>query len=110
MRLGKGIRVRTIVGFLVSLALVLAFASVAMAGPRDDQYSNGVTQVTSKPKSVTGVSGAKTTQNAPTVVKAAKGALPFTGFQLGITLLIGTGLVGAGVLVRRMGRSRDTDL
>jgi len=104
-------RMRTIVGFGVSLALVLvlAFAGAAVAGPRNDQYGNKVAQVTSKPKTVAKISGAHASQPAPTVVKAAAGALPFTGFQLGIAVAVGAGLVGFGIFFRRMGRPGSND-
>jgi hypothetical protein len=107
--LGGGVRMRVFVGFAVSLALVLAFASVAMAGPRSDQYNNQVAQTTSKPKPVAGVSGATATQKAPSVSKAATGALPFTGMQLGFAVLAGAGLVCAGLFFRRMGRPESKD-
>ncbi len=94
---------RKIVGFMASLALVLAFAGVAMAGARSDQYGNSVAQVTSKPKTVARVSGAHASQPSPTVVKAAAGALPFTGFQLSIAVAVGAALVGAGMFLRRKG-------
>lgn len=100
---------RTIVALVVSLALVFAFAGVAKAGPRNTQYGDQVTEVTSKPKTVVKISGAHASQPAPAVVNAAAGALPFTGFQLGIAVVAGAGLVGAGLFVRRMGRPRDSD-
>jgi hypothetical protein len=97
---------RTIVGFLVSLALMLAFASVASAGPRSDQYDNQVSQVT-KTKNVTITAGATASAKAPSIVKATTGALPFTGLQLGIAVVAGSLLLGSGLVVRRLGRQRD---
>lgn len=94
---------RTIVTFVVSLALIFAFAGVAIAGPRSDQYGDKVAQVTSKPKTVARISGAHASQPAPTVVNAAAGALPFTGFQLSIAVAVGAALVGAGMFLRRKG-------
>ena len=98
---------RTIAGFVVTLALALAFASVAVAGPQEDQYGNAVASVPSKPKTTGAVSGAIASQPKPSVSKAAAGALPFTGFQLGLAVVAGTGLLGAGIAIRRMGRPRD---
>jgi hypothetical protein len=98
---------RTFVGCLVSLTLALAIAGVAVAAPKDDQYNNKVTTVTSKPKSIGAVSGATASQPKPSVSKAAAGALPFTGFQLGLVVVAGTGLLGAGIALRRMSRQRD---
>jgi hypothetical protein len=97
---------RGIVGLLVSLALMLAFASVAMAGPRSEQYGDKVTTVT-KTKNVSGTLGATASAKSPTVVKAATGALPFTGLQLGIAVIAGTALLGSGLVVRRVARQRD---
>ena len=100
---------RKIVVVVFSVALVLVFAAVAAAGPRDDQYGNQVAQVTSKPKTVTVVAGATLKQQKPTVAKAAAGALPFTGLQLGIVFVAGVALLGAGIFLRRMGRPDGND-
>lgn len=102
-------KMKTIVATVVTLTLVFAFAAVATAGPRNDQYSPKTTQVTSKPKTVVKISGAHASQPAPPAASAAAGALPFTGFQLGIAVAIGAGLVGAGLFLRRMGRPRGSD-
>ena len=99
---------RTIVGILVSLTLALAFAGVAIAGPQEDQYGNEAAKVT-KPKATGSISGATASQPAPKVSKAAAGALPFTGFQLGIAVAAGAGLLGAGIYLRRMGRPDGSD-
>lgn len=106
---GERIRMRTICAYVVSLAVVFAFAGVAMAGPRSDQYNNKVAQVSSKPKSTTGVASAHANKPAPTLAQAAKGALPFTGFQLSMAFAVGAGLVGAGIFFRRMGRPGNSD-
>jgi hypothetical protein len=101
---------RGIVGFVVALALTLAFSSVALAGPRDTQYGSQTEEVTTQqPKPVVQVSGTTKTQEQPTVAKAAQGALPFTGTDLGIAIAAGAALVGGGLYLRRMGRPRDTD-
>ncbi|HZO49040.1 MAG TPA: hypothetical protein VFB26_02745 [Gaiellaceae bacterium] len=97
---------RGVIGFGAALALVLAFASAALAGPRDDQYGNEVTKATTTQSAVAGVASATASKKSPTVASAAAGALPFTGLQLGVAVVAGVGLVGAGLAVRRMGRTR----
>jgi hypothetical protein len=97
---------RGFVGLLLSLALMLAFASVAVAGPRSDQYGDKVTTVT-ETKDVSGTLGATASAKSPTVVKAATGSLPFTGLQLGIAVVAGSALLGTGLVVRRVARQRD---
>jgi hypothetical protein len=95
---------RGIVGLVLSLALMLAFASVAVAGPRTEQYSSN-TEVTKTQTS--GTLGATASEKSPTVTTAATGSLPFTGLELGVAVVAGSALLGAGLLVRRVARQRD---
>jgi hypothetical protein len=61
--------------------------------------------VSSKPKpkaTRTASAPAATTQQAPVVQAAAAGEqLPFTGLDSGLVALMGAGLLGTGVLLRR---------
>jgi hypothetical protein len=42
----------------------------------------------------------------PTAARAEGGELPFTGFELGVIGLVGAGLLGTGLVMRRTLRSR----
>jgi hypothetical protein len=90
---------------LVGLALVLPAAASAQAsgqdcaGPTGDQYCPN-TQV------LTG-SGSGSGGDPQDPSGTASGGLPFTGFDIALSLAAGAGLLGAGLALRRASRARD---
>ena len=85
----------------VGLALLLPAAASAQdcAGPTGDQYCPN-TQV------LTG-SGSGSGGNPQDPSATASGGLPFTGFDIALSLAAGAGLLGAGLALRRASRARD---
>jgi hypothetical protein len=84
---------------IVAMALIVPAASVAAdkncTGPTGDQYCPN-TQV------LTGSGSGSDPGSAD-----PSGGLPFTGFDIALTLAAGAGLLGAGLVLRRAGRSRS---
>ena len=67
---------------------------------------------TAKPARTAGVLGAKSPTKsavAPLTATAKRGALPFTGAELGIFALVGLALIGSGLLLRTTSRRRSTE-
>lgn len=85
----------------VGLALLLPAAASAQdcAGPTGDQYCPN-TQV------LTG-SGSGSGGDPQDPSATASGGLPFTGFDIALSLAAGAGLLGAGLALRRATRARD---
>lgn len=85
----------------VGLALLLPAAASAQdcAGPTGDQYCPN-TQV------LTG-SGSGSGGDPQDPSATAAGGLPFTGFDIALSLAAGAGLLGAGLALRRASRARD---
>jgi hypothetical protein len=85
----------------VGLALLLPAAASAQdcAGPTGDQYCPN-TQV------LTG-SGSGSGGDPQDPSATASGGLPFTGFDIALSLAAGAGLLGAGLALRRANRARD---
>jgi hypothetical protein len=85
----------------VGLALLLPAAASAQdcAGPTGDQYCPN-TQV------LTG-SGSGSGGDPQDPSATASGGLPFTGFDIALSLAAGAGLLGAGLALRRANRTRD---
>lgn len=124
-------RGRLVTGVLVLVALVLVMASSAVAatpraiymdladnGRLDKSYSaaemkaflaDTTVQGYSNPV-VAGVSPAASNANGAAGVAAVNqsGALPFTGAQLSIFVIIGAALLAAGLLLRATGRKKTT--
>jgi hypothetical protein len=86
---------------LVGAALLLPASASTQdcAGPTGDQYCPN-TQV------LTG-SGSGSGGDPVDPSSASGGALPFTGFDLALTVAAGAGLLGAGFVLRRASRSRS---
>jgi hypothetical protein len=87
---------------LLSVIAVLSFPAAVLAGgntPNDDQYPSNVNS-SGPGGEVKGVYEA----NGKGPVQSS-GTLPFTGFQAAVVLLAGGGLLGAGLVIRRFGRS-----
>jgi hypothetical protein len=87
---------------LLSVIAVLSFPAAVLAGgttPNDDQYPTNVNS--SGPggevKGVHEAIGKGPVQSS--------GSLPLTGFQAAVVLVAGGGLLGAGLVIRRLGRS-----
>jgi hypothetical protein len=57
--------------------------------------------VSSKPRAEHTVAAAPTANAAPVVQTAAAGELPFTGLDTGLIAIMGAGLLGTGVVLRR---------
>jgi hypothetical protein len=86
----------------VGLALLLPAAANAQdcAGPTGDQYCPNTQVLTG---SGSGSGGGDPQDPSGT----ASGGLPFTGFDIALSLAAGAGLLGAGLALRRAGRARD---
>ena len=86
----------------VGLALLLPAAASAQdcAGPTGDQYCPN-TQV------LTGSGSGSGGDPQDPSATAASGGLPFTGFDIALSLAAGAGLLGAGLALRRASRARD---
>jgi hypothetical protein len=88
---------------IVALALIAPATSGAQdkdcSGPTGDQYCPN-TQV------LTGGGSAEDPGSADPA--DAAGGLPFTGFDIGLSLAAAAGLLGAGLALRRAGRSRGS--
>jgi hypothetical protein len=101
-RIGFGSGVCGLAALLfVGLALLLPAAASAQdcAGPTGDQYCPN-TQV------LTG-SGSGSGGDPQDPSATASGGLPFTGFDVALSLAAGAGLLGAGLALRRASRARD---
>jgi hypothetical protein len=86
---------------LLSVIAILALPATAFAGgttPNDDQYSTSVDS--SGPGGE--FKGVNSGNDVPPV--ESSGILPFTGFQAAVVLLAGGGVLGAGLVLRRLGR------
>jgi hypothetical protein len=98
---GKGI---CGLGAALLVALLLAFPAAAgaqedCAGPTGDQYCP-------KTEILTGSGGDSADPQDPGSASAS-GGLPFTGFDVALSLVAGAGLLGAGLVMRRAARDRD---
>jgi hypothetical protein len=88
------------------LIIVLLFSVLALPGaslaqtPSDDTYSDTLQQQESSDPG-TESSGPGTAHAAPSV---SRGGLPFTGLELGLVVVVATGLVGVGFAIRRAAR------
>ena len=101
-RIGFGSGICSLAALLfVGLALLLPAAASAQdcAGPTGDQYCPN-TQV------LTG-SGSGSGGDPQDPSATASGGLPFTGFDIALSLAAGAGLLGAGLALRRATRARD---
>lgn len=88
-----------VVAIVASLAFgALAGSAFAQSSPTEDAYGiqQGIDQ---------GSTGGSSDNGGTT--QASSGSLPFTGLEVGLLALIGAGLVGTGVVVRRLSRSSD---
>ncbi len=84
---------RRITSLLVCVAFVLALAMPAYAQtPTQDAYA--------------GIAGVE--QDDGGNAAAADGSLPFTGLELAVVALVGVGLLGTGIAVRRATLLRDS--
>jgi hypothetical protein len=98
----------TIKRVFISLSvLVLLFAVPAAAGASSSAQSGYEESAPLSAVSEAGDSGpGQATSPAPTAAESGSSSvLPFTGLQLAIVLLLGLGLLGVGILVRRASHS-----
>jgi hypothetical protein len=90
---------------LLSVIAILALPATALAGgttPNDDQYPTNVDS-SGPGGEVKGVNGSNV---APV---QSSGSLPFTGFQAAVVLLAGGGVLGTGLVLRRIGRPGEKE-
>ncbi len=88
----------------VVVCVMLATAGTALAqSPTQDAY--GGEAATLQETGGNGGDG-EGPQAVPAREAGGGGELPFTGFQLGLALALGAGLVAAGVTVRRVSRAQ----
>lgn len=97
-------RVRSLVApILVAVALLVgtvpAAASAQQITPPDEQYENGLLAA--------GAGGGQDPGTTVATDPASGDELPFTGLDVATIALIGVGLVGTGLIVRRVSRSRS---
>lgn len=95
---------RTAVVFTIGLALALAAPALAEQGPTLGVYGGQVgtlqVPVAKSPKPPSGGTPSGTTSS---------GTLPFTGVELGLFVLAGGVLLGTGISLRRLTRTRPTE-
>ena len=87
-------------GWAVAIVCATAFAFAAPAvaqTPSQDAYSSLVEQQQTL--------GSDGPNDGPTA--SSSDALPFTGLDLGLGLVVGLGLVGVGLVLRRSARLND---
>ncbi len=93
---------------MCSLVAVVGVApSVALAAgtPRQQQY-DVIEQELRTEKAPRRAHAVLPAQQSPGAVAAVRGALPFTGLQVGIALALGGALVASGVGLRRITRHK----
>jgi hypothetical protein len=88
-----GFRMRTRLTTLLVLSALVLPATALAETPGDDTYSDALTQQQ--------VSDPGTTPS--------RGGLPFSGLELGLTVLVATGLLGAGFAIRKASRAPFDD-
>jgi hypothetical protein len=91
---------------VLAVAFVMAFGGVALAQntPTDDAYP---VHVLGNEVEDHGDSTSQTPQGEQVEVGSTTGSLPFTGFEVGLVVLAGIGLVGLGFAMRRSTRRDD---
>lgn len=95
-------RVRRPVAALVLAVMALAIGGLPAAAmaqqvtPTDEQYENGVL----------GAGTGAGTSSGTATDPGSGSELPFTGLDVAAIAVIGVGLVGAGLVVRRVSRTR----
>jgi hypothetical protein len=99
-------------GRLLGLAIAIAAAFLLLAAPASagnnqinsknatKQGYGGVSQQSSPPSSP-----AQNAQGVGAAQASGSAALPFTGLQLGVFVVVGLALLGGGLLLRRASRS-----
>jgi hypothetical protein len=94
---GKGAWVAAVVVLALALPASAAAQGTDCAGPTGDQYCPQTEVLTSGGGS-----------DDPSASADPAEGLPFTGFDVALALVAGAGLLGAGLTLRRMNRSRGT--
>jgi len=97
---------RTSLLAVLAVAFVMAFGGVALAQstPTDDAYP---VHVLGNEVEDHGDSTSQKPQEEQVEVGSTTGSLPFTGFEVGLVVLAGIGLVGLGFAMRRTTRRDD---
>jgi hypothetical protein len=89
---------KRLLGLMVVAGCVLALSVAGSAfaqTPTGDAYGG-----------LAGVQQGPGDNGGPTVTTSDSGTLPFTGLELGVFALVGAGLLGTGLIMRRTLRSR----
>jgi hypothetical protein len=96
---------RTALVLLLAACVALTVSAPVLAGgsPSDQQYENVVSGVAGERARLEG----RIDRVKPTLLAAAGGALPFTGFAAGSVLVGSIVLTAAGFVIRRHSRRRD---
>jgi hypothetical protein len=89
---------KRLLGLFVVLGCLVA---LSVAGPTFAQTPTGDAY-----GGLAGVEQGPGENGGPTTAEGDSGTLPFTGVELGIFALVGAGLLGTGLLMRRTLRSR----
>ena len=96
----KGLLMRTKLLLILAMVFTLSLVGTALAqdNPTEDAYGG----VLGEEVGNQGESGAPAAQESPPVAsQESTGSLPFTGFELGLVVLAGFGLVALGFAMRR---------
>ena len=95
-----GVAVLALMAVLVAFPAGAAFAASGKVTSAGDQYKAVIVVKSAVAKQTKPASGVKTVA----AVKTSSNGLPFTGISLAATAVLGVGLVGLGVMLRRRGR------
>jgi hypothetical protein len=102
---------KRIFALLGTAVLLVAFAAVpvtaygASAAQTGYAESGPITEVTEAASGNSASGAASGSVPSGTVESGTSSVLPFTGLELAIVLLLGVGLLGLGLLIRRASRS-----
>ena len=93
-------RMCIIASVLVAALSVPAVPAIA-ATPTQDAYGQVIAEVVTPSKKAPKPVQQTQAQQAPVATAPTRGALPFTGLQVTLVLLLGAALLGVGVALRR---------
>jgi hypothetical protein len=88
---------------VVAVALMVPASALAAGGPTCDAYNHQGCSVTTTP-TLEGTTTSTTEGTAATTASTSEGTLPFTGLDVALLAVGGGGLLGAGLVVRRLSR------
>jgi hypothetical protein len=90
---------------VVTAALALMSASAFAQTPTGDAYG-GLAGISQGPAGGNGGESAGVSAGTPATAADTGGELPFTGLELGVFAIVGAGLLGIGLVLRRTIRTQ----